>query len=118
MRYYHAKPDEWPMTTTETIFQTVEINKRISKEELSVTIPAGTLTVDRQQSLVYVMGKDGNPSPDQPISPIPNPGVAQIEPASGRHWAWVWWVGCAGLGCILILVALGIMRKRRARPTT
>jgi hypothetical protein len=112
MRYYDGKDPNTPREVTETVFELVEINKPIRKEDLLVQIPSGSQVIDRQQNLAYTMGKDGKPSPDHPIVPIPDPAALQthaIPKDPNRNWTW-WAIG---IGSLLLFLYVGYRISRK-----
>jgi hypothetical protein len=79
MRMYE-KADEpgKPTGLNETFFDFVYINEPIPADTFRLTIPLGVRTFDRRTGKMFVMGKDGRPSPAQ-AEPIRSIGGSKVE---------------------------------------
>jgi hypothetical protein len=103
-KYFPENAHPKPFEVTTIKFEEVRINAPIKESELRTTIPAGTSTIDHDQRTMYTMGKDGKPSPDHPVLPLPTAAIHE-QPAShptassSKFW---WYVSGAFLACLFL----------------
>ena len=90
---------------TDTYFAVVSVNQSIDRKLLELKIPEGTTTTDRRNNTLYVMGKDGQPSPRSGVIPLNDLEpviIIQDSPSRAKWYALAGVTFCIGLAFIYL----------------
>lgn len=105
-----------PSVTTDTYFDSVTINSPVDISEIRVDIPEGTTTFDFTKQTRYVMGRDGQPSPEHGVRPLKEAiisGSAQFQPPHVHETHW-WLTGMVVCGSLALVSTWFFLRRMKA----